>query len=306
MNCQCVTKLLSAYFDNELDLESTNAIGEHLRGCDRCACDLKGYQQLRELVDGSQIVAPTPTWEAFESRLNVERLGDARPLHAPLGELPAANAGLLKKRLVWVAVLALAASLLLAFVLRDQAEPDLHLVAQEPSVQSSVAAFNLQPLMELFRQDPNLALQAMSKQFASKEVSIAQAEASFGRPTFVRTSLAKRALPGDAQLVSTRIFQFPFCKCAQGECTCGPDGCNCVACVCERPDGTSYLVIEHCKSQSVTFGDLPVRLVRHGNHQLEQAEVDGRWAVSWEEGGERLSAIGLRNQAEINTLLASN
>ena len=306
MNCQCVTKLLSAYFDNELDLESTNAIGEHVRGCDRCACELRGFQQLRELVAGSETVAQTPNWEALQSRLNVERLGACPALDDSRVGPAAAKAGLFKKGVVWAAVLALAASLLLAFVLRDQAEPDLHLVAQEPAVQSSIAAFNLQPLMELFRQDPNLALQAMSKQFASKEVSIAQAEASFGRPTFVRSSSAKHALPGDAQLVSTRIFQFPFCKCTQGECTCGPDGCNCVACVCERPDGTSYLVIEHCKSQSVTFGDLPVRLVRHGDHQLEQAEVDGRWAVSWEAGGERLSAIGLRNQAEINSLLASN
>ena len=87
---------------------------------------------------------------------------------------------------------------------------------------------------------------------------------------------------------------------------CGPGGCNCVACLCERPDGSTYLVLEHCKSQSVTFGDLPVQLVKRGNRHLQQVEAQGTTAISWEQDGERLTAIGVRGPQEIDMLLARN
>ena len=96
------------------------------------------------------------------------------------------------------------------------------------------------------------------------------AEAEFGRPTFLQASMKRNALPGNARMVSTKLIQFPYYKCLNGACTYGPGGCNCVACFCERPDGSTYLVLEHCKSQSVTFGDLPVQLVKRGNRHLQQ------------------------------------
>ena len=77
-----------------------------------------------------------------------------------------------------------------------------------------------------------------------------------------------------------------------------------MACFCQRPDGSTYLVLEHCKSQSVTFGDLPVQLVKRGDRHLQQVEVDGTTAISWENMGERMTAIGLRDNVEIESMLA--
>ena len=67
-----------------------------------------------------------------------------------------------------------------------------------------------------------------------------------------------------------------------------------------------FLVLEHCKSQSISFGGLPVRVVDRGHRLLQEVIINGSHTVSWERAGGRLTAIGLRNAAEIETLLASN
>lgn len=87
---------------------------------------------------------------------------------------------------------------------------------------------------------------------------------------------------------------------------CGPGESNCVACVCQRPDGSTFLVIEQCSGQKVNFGDLPVQLVHRGNHELQVTGDEKGLAVTWTANQTRKIAIGLRGLSEMHQLLAAN
>ncbi len=336
MNCKQACEWMSAYFDGELNVSSMAlatgsdrteeladsaaplavAIREHIASCDACACELRSFEQIRQLATSQQksLLCP-PSWESMALKLDQVRgmalatdsdcdaVGMVEPAASavPLIAKPAASTVPLIRRLALGGLLTLAASALLFFSLRTP--PQLEGTSAN---QANFATLNLQPLIELFNTDSDKAMATLVSQHPTTDVTLATAEAEFGRPTFVQNSASSNSLPGNAHLVSTKLVQFPNCKCAKGICTCGPGGCSCVACVCQRPDGSTYLVLEHCKSQSVTFGDLPVQIVKRGDRHLQQVEVQGTTAISWEQDGERLTAIGLRGFQEIDTLLANN
>lgn len=305
MNCKQARELMSAYFDGELNSvkdESPDEVRDHIAGCKGCAGELRSFEQLRQLAASqtSRQLTP-PSWESIAVRLN-EVSSMALAAGSDTVEPAASDAQLTwMRRAVIGGLLTLAASMLLFFSLRGPQHHD------ETSVtQASVATINLQSLMELFSTDADKAIATLASQLPTVDVPLANVEAVFGRPTFAQASAKNNSLPGNAQLVSTKLLQFPYCKCPKGACTCGPGGCTCVACLCERPDGSTYLVLELCKSQSITFGDLPVQLVKRGDRHLQQVEAKGTTAISWEQGGERLAAIGIRGAQEIDSLLANN
>ena len=78
-----------------------------------------------------------------------------------------------------------------------------------------------------------------------------------------------------------------------------------MACICERPDGSTYLVLEHCQSQAVSFGDLSVRLVNRGDRKIQQVMVDGTHTISFDQEGGTVTVVGLRGDTEIESLFAS-
>ena len=309
MNCKQACELMSAYFDGEVGSvtsESQNEVRDHIASCEACARELRSFEQLRHLATSQTAGQLTPpSWESVEARLNdiSNAAITAGTDHTVTSGIKPVPRDLPHKRTQLFALgglLTLAASALLSFTLRVPSQDE-----GTSTSQASVATLNLQPFMELFSTDAEKAIATLASQHPTADVTLAKAEAEFGRPTFLQTSMKSNALPGNARMVTAKLIQFPNCKCPKGACTCGPGGCNCIACFCERPDGSNYLVLEHCKSQSVTFGDLPVQLVKRGNHHLQQVEVEGTTAISWEHDGERLTAIGLRGPQEIEILLAS-
>ncbi|GAA4469769.1 zf-HC2 domain-containing protein [Novipirellula rosea] len=290
MNCTFVRNNLSAYMDGELDDRSSVIIRHHFDKCDSCSFELDSFKELGEYAR-SQVEAPSrlPAWESIARRLDDD-------VSTSLSTTPTF---IFSWKTISGAVVALAASMLIIASFRVAQTGDQAVVAQ------ASVAINLQPVLELFQQDAGRALSMLTKELSSEDVSIEQAEASFGRPTYVSTNANKNALPGNAKLASTKLLSFPFCKCCEGQCPFGPSGCNCVVCICERPDRSTFLVLEHCKSQKVSFGDLPVQLVSRDGRQLQQVTVDGVDTISWERDAARLTVIGLRSEAEVETLLAS-
>ncbi|MEZ6091787.1 MAG: hypothetical protein R3C05_28035 [Pirellulaceae bacterium] len=176
---------------------------------------------------------------------------------------------------------------------------------QSSSNQASVAAVNLQPVLELFQRDTQAAIDALKSQFVLNDMDLADADVGFGRPTYVSMAMKDYGLPGGATVALTKTFSFPSCQCPEGHCTCGPGGCNCIACVCERPDGSTYLVFEQCKSQAISFGDLPVQIVKRDGREIQQVTVNGTKAISFNRDNGKVTVVGLRNDAEIDSLFAS-
>ncbi len=300
MNCNTVRDQLSAYMDGELTDETAAQVQQHLAGCESCSHELALFEQLCMLVHAH--VEPStqpPAWELISQKLNDSALA------AGIASTDLWNRGLAPVRsrnwkTLTGAIVALAATILLVANVMIPKRED-----QQSMNQASMAAVNLQPVLERFQGDAFSAINALKSQFTFQDIALADADADFGRPTYVSTAAQTHTLPGDATVASTKTFSFAFCKCPKGQCLCGPGGCQCVACVCERPDGSTYLVLEHCKSQTVSFGDLPIQLVKRGGRDVQQVTIDGTETISFDRTSGKITVVGLRGESEIETLLAS-
>jgi anti-sigma factor (TIGR02949 family) len=305
-DCSFVRDHLSAFLDGELTSTATERIEQHLASCDSCSQELAQFQQLSAVVCRSALdtginskVSRLPPWESLEKRmapigmaLSVGSEIDSRSAQGP------ATTGARNWTLIVSAVVALAASLLIMAGLSLPQRGD-HLTVQL----ASVASINLQPVLESFQRDPEAALSQLTNQFAVKDIPLTEADIDLGRASYVNSAANEGALPGGAKLSSATLISLPFCKCPPGQCSC-KGGCNCVACVCQRPDGSTYLVFEHCKSQGVSFGDLPVKYVVRDGHQLQQVTMNGTQTISFDRPTGTITVVGLRDDAEIETLLA--
>ena len=302
MECQDAAAQLSAYFDDELASEMADRVNQHVESCQTCQAKLQSFAGIRKLsTQYREPAAEAPSWETFAARMNrAQPTVQLAPDHTPSGRR--------RLRDVAIIVAALAASVLIVLSVRQPEPSDEHAVAQQHSHSHAGAMagmpstpIDFQDVVLGFSQDSNLAVNSFASKYDGTEVSIDDAEQDLGfRPQ------AKKSLPAGVQLVSTRLLTLPECNCAEGECLCGPDGCNCVACVCQRPDGSTYMLVEKCKSQKVSFGDLPVQLVRRGDKTLQVAKSKDGIAVSWEGSHARMTAIGLRDASELDVLLAAN
>jgi Putative zinc-finger len=300
MNCDMVREQLSAFMDDELSSETAAEVQLHLDVCESCAEELAQFKLLGELARVSvKSSVALPSWDAIEQRLSRTETTVRLASNDHVNGVTESYRNVKWSTLAG-AVIALAATVLL-FAKLTTPDHDNH----STSNQASVAAVNLQPVLELFQRDTQAAVNALRSQFALSEVDLADADVGFGRPTYVSTAMKDHVLPGGATVASTKTFSFPSCQCPEGHCTCGPGGCNCIACVCERPDGSTYLVFEQCKSQAVSFGDLPVQIVKRDGREIQQVTVNGTNAISFNRADGKLTVVGLRSEAEVDSLFAS-
>ncbi|MDX1924883.1 MAG: zf-HC2 domain-containing protein [Pirellulaceae bacterium] len=291
LDCKATSELLSAYFDGELAGHVTLQVDSHLKVCEHCRLELQSFSSLGEIVRGREVGhIVMPSWDAISSRLE-------SPSVQAVSTQGRQQPNFLRSN--WKTLLALAACFLMLI-----GGWGFFQIESGNRQTMTIASLNLKPVIEGFKVDADQALAMLSDEFKTKNSTIDEAITSFGRPLLVSKLSSKASLPGDGQLVSTKLLSFPYCKCPEGMCMCGPGGCSCVACVCERPDGSTYLVLEHCKSQDISFGDLPVQIVERGGRQVQRVTLDGARADSWLDENGRFTAIGLRNEKELDVLLA--
>lgn len=301
-DCHFVREHLSAYMDGETVDAVALQIEQHLSNCPACAAEHSEFQKVGDLFQSSAMRdtvgaadARLPTWESLERRMS-----DRNQNHSSQVQRSAVPSARNWKVLAAV-VVAVAASLLIFIGLRLPWGRSV--VVEQPS---QLASINLQPVLELFETNPDTALQQLTGHFTSiQALALAELDTGLGRATYASAAAEQNRLPGGAKLTHATLISFPFCKCPEGQCSCGPSGCKCVACVCQRPDGSSYLVLEHCKSQDVSFGDLPMKLVTRDGHAVQQVTVNGTQMLSFDRPTGRVTVVGLRSDAEIDTLLAS-
>ena len=282
MNCKEACTCLSSYYDGELDRLRSSEVEQHLATCKNCRCELRSFEQLSGFLSEDASCSPaSDSWEKICCRLDEARLAPAKV--RPKLWMPS------RIRLS-VASLAIAASILVLAVLRfGPNEP-------RQTAQAS-ATVDLSEIVNLAAQDPSFALDAMTRRFQGREVAPKEAEALLGyRPT------VEEALPVNTRLVSTKVLTLPNCECEDGKCTCGPSGCNCAASLCQRKDGSEFLVLEHCRSQNISFGELAVKPADGDSNSLQLIGSGDRLAASWISDSRRLTAIGLKDVAEARQL----
>ena len=64
-------------------------------------------------------------------------------------------------------------------------------------------------------------------------------------------------------------------------------------------------MFEQCKSQAISFGDLPAQIVKRDGREIQQVTVNGTKAISFNRDNGKVTVVGLRNDAEIDSLFAS-
>jgi len=299
MNCVEAKELLSPYFDDELSAGLARDVKQHVEHCPACQAELASFEQLSVAVCSASPCGPAEdNWQRIAARLDEpvqESVGAPESWDAANKSSVIGPAKLRGFQAAAATILALAASLLLIVGLRARMGQTPH-----DSTQPVASAVDYQDIFEIFERRPQLAMETLSERYQGREVSAEQAEKMLG----YRPSISD-GLPSQTRLVSTRVLKLPQCKCAGGKCTCGPGECNCAACLCERPDGSKFLVFEQCKTQDITFGDLPFVIARRDHRDVQFIQAHDQLAVSWIKGDRRLTAIGVKDETEAESLIAT-
>jgi hypothetical protein len=339
MNCNSVQSQLSDYFDGELSESVALEVRQHLQACTACQAELDGFQTVRMAL-ATPVHGGAPPWSAVQEKLLTDE--PVSPAATVQLARPAAE-GTTNRRSKWIrdvvviaGSLAASALILVWTVGRNDvpvqvASHDASSMQREASVTMKqpsdgavashghaghqhagghrhaahggevAAVVDLHDTLNQHAVGTDAAMLTLANRYNGKDASLDEVVASFGRRPSIESML-----PPSVKLVSTKLLEMPQCNCSEGECTCGPGRCNCVAAVCERPDGSTFLVVEQCRGQDVKFGDAPTQIVRRGEHELKVAQASNALAVSWQAAGGRLTAFGLNDLEELDQMLAMN
>lgn len=307
-DCNFVQEHLSAWLDNELDMATTSHIQQHLAVCNSCAEDVNCFEKIGRLVRASSANPDfMPPWEIIEKKINV--FNDSREWNKQAWPEIYGQRVLGRKRRwgAWAGVVAaLAAFWILIIGLGKPyfAPNPLEDLRSEANI--THVPLNLEPVLATFQNDPLGSIKALNAQYELNKISLADADNSFGRSTFVSQASRSHALPGTAHPDSTLLLSLPSCPCPKGKCTCGEYGCNCIVSICQRPDGSVYLIFEQCTSQNVNFGSLAVKNVQRLGVDFQEVRHGNTRSVSFDWSFGKVVVVGLRNDSEVDSLFLSN
>lgn len=307
-DCQLFHEHFSEWMDSELDIDTSHKMQQHVGNCEFCSQELAEFQSIDQLARSlpGELSCP-PSWDLIEKRI-INREGaqisnqyqsgleshdrtfpQSRSRKASLGMLFAVTASVILMVSLW------------RLNQTDSGSPDK--VPEEFAIKK---VLDLQTVIEQFQHDPQASLNTLNDHYEVKEFSLDAADSNFGRSTYVSTVLRDRDLPGFAQPEATKLLSLPSCHCPKGECTCGESGCNCIVSICQRPDGSIYLVFEQCRTQMVEFGNLPVEVVKRDGFEFQEIHVGTTRAISFNWSTGKVVVVGLRNEAEVELLFANN
>ncbi len=317
MRCSDVQDQLSSFYDCECDSETRRCICQHMENCPSCQAALEEFKSVSKLV---RAITPglAPDWNQIQSALVLRTASDHSPAQASdsaltphsqstatvVSPVPANLVGddrlqsddpVLLPRPAWKKYLpyiaAFAACLLLAVAYRGFVQPG------NPQLNSQAYLIDYESLADAFHHSPQTAVDEFLAKFSAGGQSVA------AKQTIDFPLLIASRLPGDNALVETHAVHLPQCHCRAGQCVCGPGGCNCAVCVCQRNDGSRYLIFEHCPTQPTRLGN-GQQFVTSGSSEVQILDRGDQIAGTWQSQGRRLTAIGLRNRSELDQMVA--
>lgn len=298
MNCEIVKARLSEYYDGELDPTSIAKIQAHLANCEVCECELSKFSTMSEMLRSADSLAssanPAPaSWEQFSTLLVTP---------PPTSFLvPAFN---VHPKFAVIGAFALVASIALMVSLNTRMPPGAadnnHQHSHLGAMDAMDTAIDFAELLGDPMRKPADVFTALSKRFEGRPAAIDESESLLG----YRPAIAQ-ALPSDVRLISNHILKLPQCNCAVGTCSCGPTGCNCAASLCQRKDGTEFLIVEHCETQGISFGELASQWVHQDAHDVQLLTNGSQLIATWVADHRRLTAIGLSDKAEASAMVTN-
>ena len=283
MKCTDVQDRLSAYYDGELSDESKTAITRHLAGCMACASELAGFNDVTRAVDRmSQPKVPLAVWRGIEAELSDETRDESELIG--LGK-PQSSDNMVSRRWALSRQLAMAASVLLMlgfgyWMNRGMAPPH-----SDDDEHSAEFVATMDHYLRQLPADPDAAEQYLLNKYDGQIVDADNAVQLVGyRPA------VSEGLPEGYSLASTSVLKMPCC--------------TCVKAVCKRQDGSTLVLFEHDDEKTEWFGDRQSNMARCGGKECCLVDLDSSIAATWKRGLRSLTAVGVRDVDELNTLVS--
>ena len=297
-DCQSVQPQLSAYHDGELSAAQSEAITKHIESCSACSSELSAIKSLGSVFDQTPVpVKPADLWQRIEREFPTAPNSAIAPVT-------------LSKRLrVWIhespygaVLVSMAASVLVLLGAglwygshndHDMASGgamathgshghshDGALSAEHIAEFAGVMVDYLQQLPS----DPDGAERMLLSKYDGQIVDADGAVKLVGyRP------IVSGGLPDGYSLSSTSVLKMPCC--------------TCVKAICKRRDGSTLVLFEHDDEEAAWFGDRPSTMAMCGDKDCWLVNFDSSIAATWKQGTRSVTAVGVRDQAEVATLV---
>lgn len=286
MKCTEVQDRLSAYCDGELSDESQAAMARHLAGCESCAAELAGFKDVTRAVNRMpHPQVPPAVWEGLTAQLVANESSDS------VKPQPASDQQ--TNRYWWTSSrqLALAASVLLVlgfgyWMNRSMDHPYSNNHANSADQEHSAEfVATMDHYLRQLPDDPDAAEQFLLNKYNGRTVNADSAVKLVGyRPA------VSEGLPEGYSLASTSVLKMPCC--------------TCVKAVCKRLDGSTLVLFEHDDEKTEWFGQRQSNMAICGDKECCLVDLDSSIAATWKRGSRSLTAVGVRDVDEVNTLVS--
>jgi anti-sigma factor RsiW len=268
MSCPSVQELLSNYYDGELPAESSAFVEQHLESCQQCARNLRNFRQLSSLARILPNPVPPEMWRELERHIETAQLSS--PVENPGRRWPPA-----------ARLLALAASVLVVIGMGGTV---FEIWRGRDNTDALTAGMD--GYLAEFRRSPAAAQAALISAYNGNAVDGEEALEQVGyRPAVLR------GLPAGYTVISTHVLDMPCCRCLQS--------------LCRSRDGTMFAVFEHEDGEDTAFGDQVAVETMCSGKPCKLIDMNDRLAASWSVGNRQLTVIGLRDRAQLESLVDS-
>lgn len=272
MKCTEVKDLLSQFHDGELDTDLRSRVADHLRECSECAEELASFERISQLALALKTSPGLERdWNAVEERLDSSHRDETNSSRM----LRTAGKG---HRSVWFMPLAASIGLVLSMLGIGLLTGLFH--GEHDHFMETFATY-----VDEFQRDPNAAQEFLLAHYQSKRVTPEQATTLVG----YQPALAN-GLPEGLALEATYVIRMPCCDCVQ--------------CLCNRPDGSVVAVFEHDEENAGWFGKHPSVNVQCGGVECQIVELDEKIAATWRHQKRFITLIGARDVADVNQFIA--
>lgn len=300
-DCQLVQPQLSAYHDGELSGAQVAVIAKHVESCSACSSELNAIASLGSVFNQAPVPAkPADLWQRIERELPTpaEPVTLSRKFVAWIRESPygaglvsmAASVLMLLAAGLWYGeergrVTEMGSGGAMAMHSHDGEMSAEHMApGGTPHDHMEQFAGVMTDYLEKLPSDPDAAEQMLLSKYNGETVDSDGAVKLVGyRP------IISGGLPEGYSLASTSVLKMPCC--------------TCVKAVCKRSDGSTLVLFEHDDEEAAWFGDRPSTMAICGEKDCCLIDLDSSIAATWKQGTRSVTAVGVRDQKEVVTLV---
>lgn len=277
MKCPEVQQQLSAYHDGELSDGVRKALTEHISECEECVSlldEFRSYTNTFKQIPQPDV--PSSVWAGISKEIEHGKV-EPEVDNPRVGDAP-------QRSWLTSAGLSLAASvlLLLGVGFWMSRHSDQH--ADHESGHDAEFVMTMDHYLKTLAADPDEAEEFLLEKYNGQTVEPEEAVRLVGYQPAVASGL-----PDNYTLASTSVMKMPCC--------------TCVKAVCKRQDGSTLVLFEHDDEETEWFGDRPSSMATCGDKECCLVNLDESIAATWKRGSRWVTAVGVRDEAEVSELV---